>query len=199
MRYGGRSPPEAQSFGAEKGSLVRACCHLNSRRLLVNSRCHQVPCSKKTLMQDSAISLIDKRRLMKFLQYCGSAVTAEEEAAAAEQLFGEAMSKRFKLNPDAQQFIWHAIAGVPPTATVGPQRLVAAAVHVGAHGLFRSTPCQAAVADSPPPLLRPLDVHQLLEGLEATRRFLTSIGRYGPSPFLSVMYGCGELSQAFCR
>ncbi|KAG0722555.1 Rab proteins geranylgeranyltransferase component A 1 [Chionoecetes opilio] len=37
------------------------------------------------------------------------------------------------------------------------------------------------------------------EGLERTRAFLTSLGRYGTTPFLFSMYGSGELPQAFCR
>ena len=32
-------------------------------------------------------------------------------------------------------------------------------------------------------------------GLEATQRFLTSIGRFGNTPFLYSMYGSGELPQ----
>lgn len=37
------------------------------------------------------------------------------------------------------------------------------------------------------------------DGLLATRRFLHSIGRYGSTPFLFPMYGCGEIPQCFCR
>ena len=36
-------------------------------------------------------------------------------------------------------------------------------------------------------------------GLAATKKFLTSLGRFGPTPFLWSMYGTGELPQAFCR
>jgi Rab proteins geranylgeranyltransferase component A len=37
------------------------------------------------------------------------------------------------------------------------------------------------------------------EGIERIRTFLTSIGRYGNTPFLFPMYGCGEIPQCFCR
>lgn len=37
------------------------------------------------------------------------------------------------------------------------------------------------------------------EGLDRTKAFLTSLGRYGTTPFLFSMYGSGELPQAFCR
>ena len=33
------------------------------------------------------------------------------------------------------------------------------------------------------------------KGLEATRKFLSSLGRFGPTPFLWSMYGTGELPQ----
>eukprot|EP01128_Nolandella_sp_AFSM9_P007834 TRINITY_DN4417_c0_g1_i1.p1 TRINITY_DN4417_c0_g1~~TRINITY_DN4417_c0_g1_i1.p1 ORF type:complete len:521 (-),score=110.62 TRINITY_DN4417_c0_g1_i1:98-1660(-) len=37
------------------------------------------------------------------------------------------------------------------------------------------------------------------EGLQQTGRFLTSLARYGSTPFLVPLYGTGELAQAFCR
>ncbi|KAG5680571.1 hypothetical protein PVAND_010068 [Polypedilum vanderplanki] len=37
------------------------------------------------------------------------------------------------------------------------------------------------------------------EGLEAIRTYLTSIGRYGNTPYLFPMFGCGEIPQCFCR
>lgn len=36
-------------------------------------------------------------------------------------------------------------------------------------------------------------------GMKRTQRFLGSLGRYGNTPFLFPMYGCGELPQCFCR
>ena len=38
-----------------------------------------------------------------------------------------------------------------------------------------------------------------LEGLEATQKFLRSLGRFGNTPFLYSSFGSGELPQAFCR
>jgi len=40
---------------------------------------------------------------------------------------------------------------------------------------------------------------QVEVGWASTRRFLSSLGRFGPTPFLWSMYGTGELPQAFCR
>ena len=38
-----------------------------------------------------------------------------------------------------------------------------------------------------------------LQGLQATRLFLNSLGRFGNAPFLYPIFGVGELPQAFCR
>ncbi len=39
------------------------------------------------------------------------------------------------------------------------------------------------------------------QGVQALRQYLSSVGRHGPSSgaFLTPMYGCAELPQAFCR
>lgn len=37
------------------------------------------------------------------------------------------------------------------------------------------------------------------QGISRIRTYLTSIGRYGNTPFLFPMYGCGEIPQCFCR
>jgi len=46
--------------------------------------------------------------------------------------------------------------------------------------------------------MTPLD-SPLYTGLQSLRKFLSSLGRFGPTPFLWSMYGTGELPQAFCR
>ncbi|KAF2893593.1 hypothetical protein ILUMI_12580 [Ignelater luminosus] len=43
------------------------------------------------------------------------------------------------------------------------------------------------------------DTTPCLEGVENTKRFLSSLGRFGKTPFLYSMYGSGEITQAFCR
>eukprot|EP01117_Protostelium_nocturnum_P008990 TRINITY_DN3229_c0_g1_i1.p1 TRINITY_DN3229_c0_g1~~TRINITY_DN3229_c0_g1_i1.p1 ORF type:complete len:607 (+),score=242.03 TRINITY_DN3229_c0_g1_i1:30-1823(+) len=37
------------------------------------------------------------------------------------------------------------------------------------------------------------------EGFDRIHRYINSIGKYGPSPFLAQLYGNSELPQAFCR
>lgn len=43
------------------------------------------------------------------------------------------------------------------------------------------------------------DTTPCMVGVEKTQRFLSSLGRYGNTPFLWPMYGTGELPQCFCR
>lgn len=43
------------------------------------------------------------------------------------------------------------------------------------------------------------DSTSCLDGVRSTKEFLQSLGRYGNTPFLFPMYGCGEISQCFCR
>lgn len=38
-----------------------------------------------------------------------------------------------------------------------------------------------------------------LDGVSRVKKFLQSLGRYGNTPFLHPMYGCGEIPQCFCR
>uniref|UniRef100_A0A8C9MHG1 RAE1/2 domain-containing protein n=1 Tax=Serinus canaria TaxID=9135 RepID=A0A8C9MHG1_SERCA len=38
-----------------------------------------------------------------------------------------------------------------------------------------------------------------LQGLQATKKFLQCLGRYGNTPFLFPLYGQGEIPQCFCR
>ncbi len=37
------------------------------------------------------------------------------------------------------------------------------------------------------------------DAMKSIKLFLSSIGRYGNTPFLFPMYGCGEIPQCFCR
>lgn len=37
------------------------------------------------------------------------------------------------------------------------------------------------------------------DGVRRVKKFLQSLGRYGNTPFIFPMYGCGEIPQCFCR
>ncbi|KAG7163905.1 Rab proteins geranylgeranyltransferase component A-like [Homarus americanus] len=115
-----------------------------------------VPCSRSDVFTTSSVSLVEKRLLMKFLEFCHSYDQQPEQLEEyADKPFVDFLKSR-KLTDNITHFVTDSIAMV-----------------VG------DVPCK--------------------EGLERMKLFLTSLGRYGTTPFLFSMYGCGELPQAFCR
>ena len=129
--------------------------------LLDGSLVH-VPSSRADVFQTRAVSVVEKRILMKFLTFCHDLPSmTEEEAGARIAQFKERKYREFlkheKLTDNLVHFVMHSIAMVGEDATTQ-------------------------------------------EGLAATAKFLTSLGRFGgATPFLWSMFGAGELPQAFCR
>ncbi|KAG6890766.1 hypothetical protein C0992_012739 [Termitomyces sp. T32_za158] len=118
-----------------------------------------VPGSKEDVFKGKDISLIDKRRLMRFLKFAAGDFENEKEFEKADKMsFADFLSDIFSLKDDLHSALVFALA-------------------------FCFIPTEPAV-----PVLRRI------------RRYLRSIGRYGPSPFLVGHYGgTGEISQGFCR
>lgn len=115
-----------------------------------------VPCSRSDVFTTSAVSLVEKRLLMKFLEFCHQYDRHPEQLEEhLDKPFVDFLRSR-KLTDNLIHFVTEAIGMVGEGAG-----------------------CR--------------------EGLERTRAFLTSLGRYGTTPFLFSMYGSGELPQAFCR
>ncbi|XP_065886084.1 rab proteins geranylgeranyltransferase component A 1-like isoform X2 [Dysidea avara] len=116
----------------------------------------QVPCSRTDLFATKSISLLDKRKMMKFLQFCAEYEQHPQQYEAFKgKPFGEFLNSQ-GLTPALARYVLHSIAmvsGEVPTE----------------------------------------------QGLSATHLFLHSLGRFGNTPFLYPVYGCGELPQAFCR
>lgn len=136
----------------------------------------KVPGSKEDVFKDTRISLIDKRRLMKFLTnsltaadslVADAATTTTDNSAAdiigatKDESFMEYLNK-IGLAENLKQVIINAMC------------------------LFPNKDAQTAAT--------------VKEGVGATRRYLESVGKFGKTPFLSGMYGtASELCQAFCR
>jgi RAB protein geranylgeranyltransferase component A len=47
--------------------------------------------------------------------------------------------------------------------------------------------------------MAPNEDQSVADGLKEMKKFLSSVGRFGDSPFLYSLYGTGELPQCFCR
>ena len=129
---------------------------------LIEGSLVHVPSSRADVFQTRAVSVVEKRILMKFLTLCHDLPSmSEEEASARIAQFRERRFREFlkheRLTDNLVHFVMHSIAMVGEDATTQ-------------------------------------------EGLAATAKFLTSLGRFGGStPFLWPMYGAGEMPQAFCR
>ncbi|XP_060596354.1 rab proteins geranylgeranyltransferase component A-like [Ruditapes philippinarum] len=123
---------------------------------LMNGNLERVPCSRADVFSSKKVSMLEKRMLMKFLQYCLQYENKPEELGDfLEKPFSDFLSHK-KLTPTIKHYIQHSIAMATESMTTK-------------------------------------------EGLEKTKKFLQSLGRYGNTAFLWSLYGSGELPQSFCR
>lgn len=117
----------------------------------------QVPYSRQTIFLSNSISLIEKRILMKFIQFC-------LEVEKNNELIKDFVDKPFvdlMNNKGLTSFL---------------QKVVLQCV------LFTNN-----------------NNIQTDEAMTLIKKFVDSSGRYGSTPFLSPLYGSGEVPQSFCR
>ncbi|KAI0366234.1 FAD/NAD(P)-binding domain-containing protein [Pilatotrama ljubarskyi] len=137
-----------------------------------------VPGSKEDVFKSKALSLVEKRRLMRFLLFAAGEFEGKKELEGKEQMsFLQFLREAFTLADKPANAIAYALAFV--TSPDGMYHSVKLRV------LF--TPIHA-FADA------------TLPALQRIRQYLRSAGRYGASPFLVGHYGgLGETAQGFCR
>ncbi|KAJ1365466.1 hypothetical protein KIN20_025780 [Parelaphostrongylus tenuis] len=119
----------------------------------------RVPCNKGDIFQDDTLSMVDKRRLMKFMTFCLEWNTKADELEGWKEYQDDPFEKFLEsqeITGELRNYIADAIGILHPNATTQ-------------------------------------------EGLTAVCRFVDSVGRFGPSPFLTSLYGSGEIPQCFCR
>merc|ERR1712223_1879614 len=90
--------------------------------------------------------------------------------------------KNFSVNYESQPEIYENFIGKTYLEFLNHERLTENLIHFVLHSI--------AMAD---------ENTSCLQGLKSTKKFLSSLGRFGNTPFLHTMYGSGELPQAFCR
>lgn len=137
-----------------------------------------VPGSKEDIFKDKTISLVDKRRLMRFLVFAsGDFEERPELEGNAERPFIEFLKHSFSLNQEMAETIAYALSHCSLPSGMS--------VHVP---YPTSSSRFIFILDQTGPALQRL------------RRYLRSAGRYGASPFLIGHYGSsGEIAQGFCR
>ncbi|XP_030383465.1 rab proteins geranylgeranyltransferase component A [Scaptodrosophila lebanonensis] len=117
-----------------------------------------VPCSRSDVFNTKALSIVEKRLLMKFLNGC--------QVYNIKKCNDDTLAFRGKTFQDYLQ----SQRVTEKIASCIMQSIALSNVNTSFE-----------------------------EGMERTQRFLRSLGRYGNTPFLFPMYGCGELPQCFCR
>lgn len=153
----------------------------------------RVPCSKAEVFKTKALSLLEKRQLMKFLQYSMDKATSEEnkgDVSAVEKknelMLNQGRSLSRPQNKKVDSFLLDNkdeggsfLSFLEERCKLSPKlsnvvRFAVALVHGGDQVSYEN-------------------------GMQRVQRYLQGIGRFGGTAFLYPMYGTGELAQAFTR
>lgn len=149
---------------------------LERAAVYTSGQIRSVPGSKEDVFKSKVISLVDKRRLMRFLLFAAGDFEDRMELEGRIDLpFVQFLQDVFFLNPNLTEAIAYALAFCTSASGI----LFRISLKQETHGGYPET---------------------TLPALKRTRQNLRSTGRYGPSPFLIGHYGgLGELAQGFCR
>ncbi|KAJ6649626.1 Rab proteins geranylgeranyltransferase component A [Pseudolycoriella hygida] len=142
---------------------------------LINDELKTVPCSRSDVFTTKDVSVVEKRLLMKLMSTC---LNYEAGSAEFKGTIKNSSSFRFLMrNLRCPEFDDKTFQEFLSSQKLTPnlQHYVLYAISMSEN----STPFK--------------------EGLEKTNKFLSSLNRYGNTPFLYPMYGCGEIPQCFCR
>ncbi|GAB4822847.1 hypothetical protein N2152v2_009893 [Parachlorella kessleri] len=151
-----------------------------------------VPATRSEVFKDRSLSLAQKRALMKFLKACSEALAEQGplQGCFDERPFALLMREQ-GLDMQLQALLLHAVLMQDQA-----QRDVAPPAS-GLEAPQETVPPDGDSGEQPPSAA----VFSAAAALKLMGIHLGSVGRYGQDagPFLTPMYGCGELPQAFCR
>ena len=174
-----------------------------------------------TLLRSQGLSLLMRQFIMYAVAMADSdqeSLIIDQPAPPPSQLQPTQASSQLQLPVVAQ----HASSAAPSgsaTASITSSASSAAATAGLQPSMSSSAASPASVASQPAPAAAAAE-HQpaaeepaaaasastsgmmtVEQGVQALRQYLSSVGRHGPSSgaFLTPMYGCAELPQAFCR
>ena len=157
-----------------------------------------VPCSKSDVFNTKSLSGPEKRSLMKFLQFAmdwGREHAGEDPLRLneAELARGRSLHRPQNKTHSALAYDVRAFVGRPFDAFLEHCGLSERMRQMITYALcLQTAPCGAAGEGQ--------SGHMDAEGgLQRLCTHLNSLGRFGPTAFLSPLYGCSELPQAFCR
>ncbi|KAI8359875.1 GDP dissociation inhibitor [Choanephora cucurbitarum] len=124
----------------------------------VQQQLEKVPSSKEDVFTNKSVTLVEKRKLMKFLTFAMESTVEDPLLEGTDTMcYGQFLEDRFKITGKLQEAMIYAISLVDHTVSVKV-------------------------------------------GLEKTRLFVQSMGRFGKGAYLCPLYGgASEIAQAFCR
>lgn len=154
----------------------------------------EVPCSKKDVFQSKLLGMVEKRQLMKFLQFVadyGETHIAGEDVGTKNErslALGRALKRpQNKSNQAGDDAVAPFLDGPFQELLASHFRLSPTLQQVVVYcvGLasFPATKNQVSARD----------------GLAAVYRYVASIGRFASTALLMPLYGVSELAQSFCR
>ncbi|KAL0034245.1 hypothetical protein WJX77_005229 [Trebouxia sp. C0004] len=186
-----------------------------------------VPASRAAVFRDKTLGPMDKRLLTRFLMQLGNSLHDNPFPQAAPHQPLVTLLRSQNLSLLMRQFIMYAVAmadsdqeslitdqSAPPSS-----QLQATQASSQPQPPVVAQPSPASEASQSAPAASPTE-HQpaaeelaaaasastsgmitVEQGVQALRQYLRSVGQHGPSSgaFLTPMYGCAELPQAFCR
>lgn len=161
----------------------------------------EVPCSKKDVFQSKLLGMVEKRQLMKFLQFVADygethikhedVTTKNERSLALGRALQRPQNKASQVTSDV----------ISPYLDGPFQELLERHFKLSPKLQEVVVYC-VALASFPVEKEKKLEHHQQMtarDGLAAVYRYVSSIGRFTGTAFLVPLYGVSEIAQSFCR
>ncbi|KAG3074925.1 hypothetical protein PC122_g14215 [Phytophthora cactorum] len=155
----------------------------------------EVPCSKKDVFQSKLLGMVEKRQLMKFLQFVADygethilhedVKTKNERSLALGRALKRPQNKASQADGDAElaEYLDEPFQSLLEKHFKLSSKLQQVVVYCVGLASFPATKNQISAR----------------EGLAAVYRYVASIGRFTGTAFLAPLYGISELAQSFCR
>lgn len=148
----------------------------NNIRILsiIGDDIHVIPCQRSEVFTSPLLSnLTDKRKLMKFIESCMKYSPNDENTSESSDIEVKSPSQDLEINLNAQKPIGDYLQEKNLNETLREYIINSIA------------------------MVKPTDPTSI--ACQNIKKFMSATQRYGRSPFLMPLYGCGEFPQSFCR
>jgi RAB protein geranylgeranyltransferase component A len=105
----------------------------------IHNSIQQVPCSRSDVFSSKAVTMMEKRKMMKFLTFCADFQKHPQEYKDSESLSFEDYLNTKELTPNLVNYIRHSIAMAPDSATT-LEGLQATQVFINSLGRYGNAP-----------------------------------------------------------